>query len=196
METSYYSPEELQTLGLKKIGNKVLISRKSSIYSPGTISIGNNVRIDDYSVISGGKGIDIGDYIHIACFCALYGGAGIRMQDFSTISARVTLYSVSDDYSGVSLTNPMIPDRFKPKFNAGPVDIGRHVLVGVNSTIFPGVTIGEGAAIGAHSLVTGNCDAWYIYFGTPARKIKQRERNLLALEKQFLREIHSASRSF
>lgn len=47
MKTSFYSEEELATLGLKSYGKNVLISRHACLYSPETISIGNNVRIDD-----------------------------------------------------------------------------------------------------------------------------------------------------
>jgi len=190
METSYYTPDELLSLGLKKFGTNVLISRKSSIYKPEVIKIGDNVRIDDYSILSGGSGIELGSYIHIACFCALFGGAGIRMGDFSGLSARVTVYSESEDYSGMSLTNPTIPKEFKPVFDSGLVSIGRHVIIGVNSTVLPKVTINEGAAIGAHSLVIENCDAWSIYYGTPVRRIKKRSRNLLELEKEFLNGLN------
>ncbi|MBT3210423.1 MAG: acyltransferase, partial [Planctomycetaceae bacterium] len=66
---SFYSMEELQTLGLASFGKDVKISRKASIYNPGQISIGNHVRIDDFCVLSAGEGgIEIGDYVHIAVY--------------------------------------------------------------------------------------------------------------------------------
>ena len=62
--TSFYSEEELKSLGLKHYGKNVLISRKCSIYSAESISIGNHVRIDDFCILSGE--ITIGDYCHIS----------------------------------------------------------------------------------------------------------------------------------
>ncbi len=69
------------------------------------MAINDNVRIDDFCILSGH--IEIGSYIHIAAYSALYGGqAGIFMDDFLNISSRVFVYSVSDDYSGETMTNP------------------------------------------------------------------------------------------
>lgn len=52
----FYTREQLEKKGFKSIGENVLISDKTSIYSPQNISIGNNVRIDDYCVLSAGGG--------------------------------------------------------------------------------------------------------------------------------------------
>jgi galactoside O-acetyltransferase len=46
----------------------------------------------------------------------------------------------------------------------------------------PNVHLAEGSAIGAHSFVTTDTDAWSIYAGSPAKKIKSRKRNPLQLE--------------
>lgn len=186
MADSFYTRAELESLGFKGLGDPVFISRKAGIYQPEVITIGNRVRIDDFCVLAGGGGITLGNFIHIGCYSALYGGAGIVMQDFAGLSARVTIYSESDDYSGHSLTNPMIPDRYKPKLHKEPVVLDRHCIVGTGTTILPGVTLGEGAAVGAHSLVTKNCKAWTLYFGVPAKRLKERSKQLLELEKEFL----------
>jgi galactoside O-acetyltransferase len=187
MSNSFYTLDELTNMGFKSIGNDVLISRKASIYNADVITIGNSVRIDDFCIISGGCGIEIGNYIHISAYVALYGGSGIVISDFVALSARITVFSESDDYSGASLTNPMIPDKYKPGVKKGRVYIGRHVIVGVNSTILPGVTLGDGVAVGAHSLVSKSCEPWSIYFGCPAKRLKDRKKDLLELEKQFLK---------
>ena len=50
---SFYTVEELGKIGFKKLGKNVLISKKSSIYTPENISIGDNVRIDDFTILSG-----------------------------------------------------------------------------------------------------------------------------------------------
>jgi len=184
--TSFYSAAELADLGLSKVGENVLISRKASLYAPDKIEIGNNVRIDDFCILSASGGIKIGSYIHIAPYCALFGASGIELWDFSTLSGRVSLYSESDDSSGESLANPMIPETFKPAYRRGKIVVDRHAIIGTNSTVLPGVTLGEGASIGAHSLVLRNCEPWTVYFGVPAKRIKERSRNVLTLERQFM----------
>lgn len=186
---SFYSDVELKELGLKSIGENVLISRKCSIYDATEISIGNNVRIDDFSILSGR--IEIGNYVHIAAGCYLFAGnAGIKLDDFSGISSRSAIYAVSDDYSGNFMTNPVIPDEYR-QVNAKSVNIQKHGLVGSGSTILPGADIAEGTAIGAMSLVTKKTQAWKIYSGVPARIIAEREKNLLNLEKKFVEELHN-----
>ncbi len=185
METSFYSQEELAGIGFRSVGGGARISRRASIFNPGAISIGQNVRIDDYCVLAGGSGLTLGSFVHIACYCALFASSGIVLEDFAGLSAHVLVYSESDDYSGESLTNPNIPAQYKPGMTRGKVTIGRHVIVGAHSTILPGLELGEGAAVGAHSLITKNCEAWWMYFGAPARKLRRRKRNLLALEQAF-----------
>ena len=186
---AFYSFEELSKLGLKSIGKNVLISRKSSIYSPHVISIGNNVRIDDFCILSGGVGIDLGNYIHIAAYSAIFGAGLVKMDDYSGLSSRVTVYSVSDDYSGRSMTNPMISDEYKPYLSKGPVTIGKHVVVGTNTTILPNVVLENGCAIGAYSLVSRKCKELWIYSGVPAKKLMPRQQDILSLEKQMMQDI-------
>jgi dTDP-4-amino-4,6-dideoxy-D-glucose acyltransferase len=185
-KSSYLDGDELLSVGFKSCGTIVFVSRKTSIYNAASIELGSHVRIDDFCILSGGSGLKIGNYVHIASYCGLFAGSGITMEDFSGLSARVTLYSESDDFSGQSLTNPTVPDEYKPGYKKGPILVGRHVIVGANTTILPGVTLGEGSAVGAHSMVSKNCKAWSIYSGAPAKYIRERQRQLLDLEQKLL----------
>lgn len=181
--TSFYTEEELKEIPFHSIGENVLISRKASIYSPEKIVIGNNVRIDDFCILSGT--IVLGNFIHIAAYCGLYGGqAGIKIEDFANLSSRNCIYAVNDDYSGESMTNPMVPDEYKKVFSC-PVHIEKHVIIGSGCTILPGVKIAEGTAIGAMSLCKKSTEAWSIYVGIPAKQVKERKRNILDMEKKF-----------
>lgn len=186
--SSFYSSEELDEIGFKALGKNVLISRKASIYMPETIAIGNDVRIDDFCCLVGGKkGISIGSNVHIAFHCIVLGNGGVTFGDFSGLSSRCSIYSATDDYSGLSLTNPTVPAPYK-KVTEGEVTLGRHVIIGTNSTVLPHVQIGEGASVGANSLVTKDLDAWGVYVGSPVKRIKDRKKDLLALEKKYLQE--------
>lgn len=174
--------EEIEQMGFASVGNNVFISTKASFYGTSKIHIGNNVRIDDFCVISAGEGgVYIGNYIHIAVYSSLIGSGRITLMDYSNISSRVSIYSSNDDYSGNYMTNPMVPTEFTNVIHA-PVVIGMHVIIGSGSVILPGVMIGDGAAIGALSLVKDSCDEFYIYAGNPLKKIKERARNLLIKE--------------
>jgi len=83
------------------------------------------------------------------------------------------------------MTNPMIPDEYTNVVYAD-VTIGKHVIVGSGTVILPGVTLEEGVAVGALSLVSKKCHAFGIYSGVPAKRIKERKRDLLDLERRFL----------
>lgn len=178
---SFYNQEELEKLGLKCFGENVKISRKCSIYSPEKIVIGNNVRIDDFCILSGR--IELGDYIHIAAYSAIYGGdKGVFVEKFSNISSMVSIYAISDDYTGMSMTNPMIPEKLK-NVDSRRVIIGKHVIIGTHSVVLPGVYLNEGSAFGAFSFINHDSESWSINAGIPFVKIKDRERHILELEK-------------
>ena len=53
--------------------------------------------------------------------------------------------------------------------------IGRHAFLGTNVVVLPGVTIGEGAVVGANSLVTKDLKPWTVYKGSPARETARRD---------------------
>ena len=184
---SFYDEEELKTIGFKSVGSNVLISRKSSIYNPANISIGDNVRIDDFCVLSGK--ITIGDYVHIATACLLFGGhTGIIIEDYTGISSRSAIYAESDDYTGEAMTNPTIPYKFR-MVTGGLVTLKKHSVIGTGCTILPNVTIGEGCSIGSMSLVIRDLEDWGIYIGIPCKRIRDRSKNLLLLEKKLKEEI-------
>jgi galactoside O-acetyltransferase len=119
----------------------------------------------------------------------LFGGSeGIELQDFSNLSSRVSVYAQSDDYSGEELTNSTIPNEYK-KIISKAVKIERHVIIGASSVVLPGVVLAEGTACGAMSLMNKSTEPWSLCVGIPARKIKERKRNLLDKEKIFLESV-------
>jgi len=186
---AFLSEDLLQRIGLKKLGKNVLISDRASIHNPDCIEIGDNSRIDDFCVLSGN--IVIGRNVHIAVFCNVAGGEkGVFLDDFSGLAYGCHVFSQSDDYSGRAMTNPTVPDRYKKEMKM-PVYIRRHSIVGTSSIVLPGVTLEEGTSVGAMSLVTKSTEPWSFYFGAPAKRIKRRRRDLLALEKEYLERGHN-----
>ncbi len=184
---AYLTGESLASLGFKSLGKNVKISDKAAIYDCDQIEIGDNSRIDDFCVISGK--IKLGCNVHIAPFCLVAGGdKGIEMEDFCGLAYYVQVFTQSDDYSGATLTNPTIPKEYKNEFKK-EVILKRHVIVGAGSIILPGVIVEEGCSIGAMSLVRHTTDPWGIYFGNPAKKYKDRKKDLLFLEQEYLRAL-------
>jgi len=181
----FLSKDELRKIGFKSIGDNVLISDKCSIYSPKNIEIGNNVRIDDFVILSPATNLKIGNYVHIGCYTSIIGKGEIILEDFVGISGRVSIYSSSDDYTGMSMTNPMIPNEFK-KVTNGKVHIRKHSIIGTGSVILPNVIIGVGCSIYAQTLIKSNCEEFGVYNGNPSKLIGKRLKKFLDYEKKFI----------
>ncbi len=187
MRSGYYTPIELKQLGIKKFGENVFISNKASLYQTEKMEFGNNIRIDDFCYLMGN--VKIGNFVHIAPYSNLVASDSfIEMQDYSGVSSRVSIYAVTDDYSGEAMTNPMVPSEYTKVFKA-PVILEKHTIIGASSVILPGVTICEGSSIGAMSLVNKNTSPWSVNIGVPCRRIRDRSKNLLTVEKIFSEKI-------
>jgi dTDP-4-amino-4,6-dideoxy-D-glucose acyltransferase len=183
--------QKLLEMGFASIGDHALVSDRASFYGCERISLGDNVRIDDFCLLSAGAGgICIGCHVHIAAYSLLVGAGRIVMSDFSGVSSRVSIYSSNDDYSGVYLTNPTVPALYT-NVSSAKVYLGRHVIVGSGSVILPGVTLQDGVAVGALSLVNRDCEEFGVYSGVPAKRIKSRERGLLEREQDLMRALRS-----
>lgn len=185
----YYSQNELQQLGFKSLGKNVKVSSLAAIYNHELISIGDNSRIDDFCVISGK--IDIGKHVHITPQCLIAGGShGITLADYTTLAYQVKVFTQSDDYHGHTMTNSTIPEKYKNEIKK-PTSIGKFSIIGANSIVLPGANLAVGTSVGAMSLITNPTEPWGIYVGSPAKRIRDRSKDLLELEKQFLAE-HNA----
>ncbi len=188
---AWLTNDQAREMGFACFGNNVMLSDKASYYNCKNIRLADNVRVDDFCILSAGMGgIDIGNYIHIAAFSSLIGVGNISIANFCNISSRVSIYSSNDDYSGASMTNPTVPPEFTNVQHAD-VKIGRHVIIGSGSIILPGVTLEDGVAVGALSLVKKDCKSFGIYIGVPAKRIGERKRDLLELEKKLTNSISS-----
>lgn len=155
----------------------------------GEVFLGKDSRIDDFLVLSlGDEKSVIGAYVHIAPFCLISGKNGFIIGDFSGLSAGVKIYTASADYSGKYLSHPPAPLAFRNP-QQGPVVIGRHCIFGANTVILPGVTIPNGVAVGANSLVDRCLDPWTIYAGNPVRALRDRSKGCLEKEAQFIETL-------
>jgi acetyltransferase-like isoleucine patch superfamily enzyme len=178
------------TLGLAAVGQDVVVWPMAKITSPESIYIGHSVIIDDFVFLMGGKRTSVGSFVHIASFTSITGGGELIMEDFTTLSSGVRVFTGNEDYSGACMTGSGVPSPYRRPIRSF-VQIRRHAIVGAEAIIFPGVTIGEGAVIGANSLVRKNCEPWTVYVGSPAKPIKTRPRErILAIEAQLRSEFY------
>lgn len=185
---AFLSREQIDAMGFSYVGENVCLSDKASYYNCKNISIGSNSRIDDFCVLSAGAGgISIGNYVHVAVYSSLIGAGRISVGDYCSLSSRTAVYSSNDDYSGAYMVGPTVPSRFTNVTHAA-VEIGKHVIVGSGSVILPGVLVEDGVAIGALSLISKNCDAYGVYVGAPAKRIKERKTGFLEMELKLLSE--------
>ena len=168
---------------IKRIGKNVIIGKTVRIRYPELVEIGDNVIIDDFTYISTALVID--DNVHIASGCKFIGGRGalIKIGEFSTLAPNVVLAAGSDDYiSGIA--SPLVSAEYKGNFEIGTIEIGRHCIIGANSTVLPNVVFLDGGSVGAQSLVKTDIKEWTLQAGVPARYLKNRNRQeILRLEK-------------
>ncbi|BDX39349.1 galactoside O-acetyltransferase [Tenuifilaceae bacterium CYCD] len=179
MINSFLSRSELDSVGFKKVGKDVKVSRFASFYNPSKIILEDNCRIDDFCILSGE--IHIGKHSHISAYCALYGAMGIYIDDFSGLSARCTVYSAMDDFSGDYLIGATLPKHLT-NVTGGKVTIEKYCQIGAGSIIFPNLNIAEGSVVGSMSLVNKSTQSWGIYIGIPIKFLKERKKNLLRFD--------------
>ncbi len=167
------SPIDPTTLGLRQLGRNVRIYAGAKIIGAEFITLGDNVIIDDFVMIYALAPTIIGSHVHIASFCSLVGGGELRIGDFCALSSGVRVLTGSDDFLGGGLTNSTIPAEFR-HVTRSHVHIGRHAMIGVNTVLLPGTSIGEGTVVGAGGLVNRDLAPWGVYVGSPARRIRER----------------------
>ena len=170
---AWLTQEQLEALNLKSLGKDVKISDKASILNPEQVSIGDRSRIDDFCVLSGK--VTLAHNVHITVFCNLSGGEpGISIDAFSGLAYGSHIFTQNDDYSGETLLGPTVPIEYRPKTTKNPVVLEKFCNVGAHALIVPGVTLREGTVIGMKSLVIRSTKPWKVYFGIPAKPLKDR----------------------
>lgn len=151
------------------------------------IHFGQHIIIDSYAFIYAHKPMRIGNHVHIASFVFLSGGDEIEIGDYVGIFQGSKVYASTDDFKGWGFGNPTVPEKFRNPKRA-PVRLERFSVIGANAVILPGVTIGEGATVGACSVVSRNLEPWGIYIGN--KRVGERQRDgVLENYERYLKEV-------
>lgn len=146
------------------------------------IEFGKNIIIDDFVLIYAKEKIKIRNFVHIASFSSISGGGKLIMEEFSGLASGCRIVTGSDDFKDWGFGNPTIDNQFRNS-KTGEVTIGKFAIIGTNSTILPDVTIGEGVAVAANSLITKDLEPWGIYVGNKKVGVRNKEEVLKNYEK-------------
>jgi len=153
------------------------------------IRFGDPVLIDDFVLVVARETITLGNYVHLACFSSITGGQEVTLGDFVALSQGARILTGTDDFTGWGFGNSTLDEAYRNTTRA-PVSIGRFCVIGANAVVLPGVTIGEGATVGANTVVTRDLEPWGVYLGN--RRLRDRDREgVLATHRSFV----EASRS-
>ena len=112
--------------------------------------------------VTEGAKLSIGDHTYINRSASIDCTQEITIGDYSAISDNVQI-----------LDSDFHPINGKISTMSKPVHIGNHVWIGRSAIILKGVTIGDGAIVGAGSVVTRDVPPGCLVAGNPARVIKE-----------------------
>ena len=142
------------------------------------LTTGVGCRIDAFSNGNGGptlkfgKNVQINDYVHLVAMDSIVIGDNVLMASHIFISDNSHGSYKGDDFD----SDPTIPP-MEREYRTSPISIGNNSWIGESSIIMPGVTIGEGCVIGAHSIVNKDIPDYCIAVGSPAKVIKRYDFN-------------------
>ena len=170
-----------------RAGNNVTIYRLAIILTPENVTLGSDIIIDDFVFIGTHQRLIIGNRVHISSHSSITGGGRVLLSDFSGMGSGVRVISGTDDFTEGRLNGSAIPQEFR-QTHRGTVILEPHAILGANAVVLPDVTIGEGATVGAGSVVTRSLEPWGVYVGSPARRVKTRRREVVLANQQRLFE--------
>ncbi len=197
VETPVFSGAKSCSSGIRKYTSNVLLeegailldsaSFRYDVHSKNTVKIGKDSMVGCNFIFESNNGeIEIGERTFINSGTNLISRTKIEIGDDVTIAFGCTIYdhnSHSLDYreriKDISKQNEnyrsgkdLICDKNWESVKTRPIKICDKAWLGFNVTVLNGVTIGEGAVVGACSVVRDNVEPWTVVAGNPAVKIK------------------------
>lgn len=159
-----FGKDSLLASGLRLINaQNIVIGRNSSIMKNCVLETCPDAGLNPEMVI--GDSVSLGEYSHVTCARNVIIGDGV-------VTGRFVL--ITDNGHGQSSAEELeLSPLSRKTYSKGYVVIGRNVWIGDKASILPGVTIGEGAVIGANAVVTKDVPAYSLAVGNPAKVIKQ-----------------------
>lgn len=147
LNTKYHTPEELREIMGRLTGKK--IDESFRLFPPFYTDFGKN--------------ITIGKDVFINSCCHFQDQGGITIGDGTMIGHSVVLATINHDLE---------PEKMRKNHYAS-ITIGKHVWIGSNVTILPGITVGDWAVVAAGAVVTKDVPPLTVVGGVPAKVIKK-----------------------
>jgi putative colanic acid biosynthesis acetyltransferase WcaF len=128
-------------------------------------------------------GARLGQHCHVYPCAKIWAPWNLTMDDYACLADDVQCYSMAPIFLGkkavVSQGSFLCTgshDYESPDFQvfARPIRVEAQAWVCAESFVLPGITIGEGAVVGARSVVTRDLPPWMICAGNPCRPLKPR----------------------
>ncbi len=122
------------------------------------------------AVIWDPQNLEMGEYACLGPRVNCYAMARISLRDYAIASQGAHLCAGTHD-----IDDPQFPLR------AAPIVLGAKAWVAADAFVGPGVTLGEGAVLGARGVTFSDLAPWTVYAGNPARVMRQRGRPVVAV---------------
>ena len=109
--------------------------------------------------------LETDDVVTLAAGTDIYNVGGIRLGHHAIVSQGAFLCGATHDF-----------DSEKFELVSKPIEVGARAWICARAVVLPGVTCHEGSVLGAASVASRDLEAWTVYAGNPARRIRTRER--------------------
>lgn len=150
-------PTFLQKL-VRRLDRWLIDQRRAALMSQ-FAACGEQVSIQWPVAINNADHLRVGHRVSINAFVHIWALGGVTIGDDTLIASHVAI---------TSLTHDPRAELFSASSQSRPVVIGRNVWIGTHAVVLPGVTIGDGAIIGAGAVVTKDVAPRSVVVGVPA----------------------------
>jgi acetyltransferase-like isoleucine patch superfamily enzyme len=175
---AFYFLGEFKFSKFEHIGKGVKIYPRAKFMRPHLVSIDDYSSVGDFVFIE--TAFKMGRFSEFLTYATTTGREIVEIGNFVAVSHGSVLFTSVDTYTGGVFANSNVPEDLR-NVKSKKIKICDHVVIGAGSLVFPGVTIGEGAVIGAGSVVHNDVEPWTINIGVPCKTIKTREREKLLI---------------
>jgi dTDP-4-amino-4,6-dideoxy-D-glucose acyltransferase len=165
-------------------GDDVYIDSTAKLWYPQ--KIGDHVSVDMCVYCS--VQLFTGNWVHIAPLTSIIGGiqSTLIIGNFAGISTGARIICGSEDF--VNSLLGFMPEEYKTVIYGKNI-ISDFAWVGAGAIVMPDVVMAEGSVLGAGSVLTHDTEPWMVYVGSPARPVRERDKdNILKNAKRLLNE--------
>jgi putative colanic acid biosynthesis acetyltransferase WcaF len=134
---------------LRAFGAK--IGRGARVHGSTRIWLPANLEMGDYSILGW----------NVNCYCQ----GKVTLEDYAVVSQYAHLVTGTHDFDSPGF-----------QLYTRPIRICRHAWIASDAFVGPGVTVGEGAVLGARGVAFKSLDPWTVYSGNPVQRLRNRRR--------------------